>query len=146
MGHARVPYLCAGLLLLTAAAYGPVWGNGFVDFDDEPYITQNPGVLGGWSGPGLSWAWTNNEAPYRMPVTWLSLQSDAHWFSTRGPHGAVVPSPAAFHAQNLAWHAAGVLLLFGLWHRLTGALWRSFLVAALFAVHPLHVESVAWAT
>lgn len=145
MCRVRLPYLCAGLLLLTVVAYLPVWSNGFVDFDDEPYIAQNPGVVEGLSARGFSWAWTNDTVPYWIPVTWLSLQLDAHCFSGQDPDGRVVLSPAAFHGQNLAWHAAGVLLVFGWWCRVTGARWRSFLVAALFAVHPMHVESVAWA-
>jgi protein O-mannosyl-transferase len=142
----RVASLSAGLLALTAAAYLPLWGNDFINYDDPVYITDNPGVKAGLSGPGCWWAWTNNEAPYWLPLTWLSLQFDAHFFSARGPGGEVVLSPAAFHGENLAWHAAGALLLFAVFYRLTGARWRSFLVAALFAVHPMHVESVAWAT
>jgi hypothetical protein len=145
MGPLRVAPLCAALLALTAVAYLPLWDNGFVNYDDAPYITDNPGVKAGLSGPA-GWAWTNGDAPYWMPLTWLSLQCDAHFFSSRGPQGEVVLSPAAFHGVNLAWHAATTLLLFAVWYRLTGARWRSFLVAALFAVHPMHVESVAWAT
>jgi tetratricopeptide (TPR) repeat protein len=146
MGHTRVAPLCAALLALTAVAYLPLWENDFVNYDDPLYITENPRVMAGLSGPGCRWAWTNSDAPYWLPLTWLSLQCDAHFFSARGPEGEVLLSPAAFHGMNLAWHAAGALLLFAAWYRLTGARWRSFLVAALFAVHPMHVESVAWAT
>ncbi len=138
--------LCVGLLALTAAAYTPVWRNDLVDFDDEVYLTTKPGVLGGLSWSGFCWAWTNEEAPYRLPITWLSWQVDAHFFSARTAQGEVVLCPAAFHGQNLFWHAASVLLLFALWDRLTGARWRAFLIAGLFAVHPMHVESVAWAS
>jgi hypothetical protein len=137
--------LCAALLGLTAAAYGPLWHNDFIDFDDKPYITDNPDVSGGLSWSGLSWAWANGQAPYWAPVTWMSLQLDAHFFSARGPDGQVSLSAAAFHGENLAWHAASALLLFGLLYRLTGARGNSFVAAALFAVHPMHVESVAWA-
>jgi hypothetical protein len=146
MGHTRVAPLCAALLALTAVAYLPLWGNDFINYDDPLYITDNPEVQAGLSGAGCCWAWTNGDAPYWLPLTWLSLQCDAHFFSSRGPEGEMVLSPAAFHGVNLAWHAAGTLLLFAVWYRLTGARWRSFLVAALFAVHPMHVESVAWAT
>jgi tetratricopeptide (TPR) repeat protein len=139
-------YLCAALLALTAVAYLPLWQNEFVDFDDELYITQNPQVQQGLNWSTFAWAWTTAHGKYWLPVTWLSFQFDAHFYSTRGPHGERLLSPAAFHGQNLVWHAASVLLLFALWRRLTGARWRSFLVAALFAVHPMHVESVAWAT
>jgi tetratricopeptide (TPR) repeat protein len=133
------------LLLLTVAAYLPVWSNGFVDLDDELYITTNPQVIQGLSWSGFGWAWTNFHGNYWMPLTWLSLQWDAHWFSSDLATDAASLSPAAFHAQNLFWHTASVLLLFGLWLRLTQSRWGAFLVAALFAVHPMHVESVAWA-
>jgi tetratricopeptide (TPR) repeat protein len=141
----RGPHLCAVLLALTVAAYLPLWQNDFIDFDDEQHITANPRVKEGLSGPNFVWAWTNYHGNYWMPLSWLSLQLDAHLFSTRAPGGTLVLSPAAFHGENLCWHLASVLLLFRLWLRLTGARWRSFLVAALFAVHPMHVESVAWA-
>jgi hypothetical protein len=145
MGPLRAAHLCAVLLALTVVAYFPVWGNDFVDFDDDPYITTNPGVLGGLSWSAFRWAWQNTVSPYWQPITWLSLQFDAHFFSTRGSQGEVILCPAAFHGHNLFWHGVNVLLLFGLWYRLTGARWRSFLIAALFALHPMHVESVAWA-
>jgi hypothetical protein len=137
--------LAAGLLVLTVAAYLPVWHNDLVDYDDEIYITTNAQVREGLSWSGFRWAWTNEMAPYWHPLTWLSLQLDAHCFSVRTAGGAVELCPAAFHGQNLAWHAASAVLLFALWRRLTGARWRSFLAAALFALHPMHVESVAWA-
>ncbi len=145
MSRLSTACLCAALLGLTAAAYGPIWHNDFIDFDDSTYITDNAGVTRGLSWSGVEWALTNQECPYWMPLTWLSFQFDAEVFSARGPDGARVLSPVAFHGENLAWHAANVLLLFGLLLRLTGARGASFLVAALFAVHPLHVESVAWA-
>jgi hypothetical protein len=137
--------LCIALVGLTVVAYVPLWSNEFVDYDDDVYITRNPRVLEGLTWSGIRWAWTNDEAPYWLPVTWMSFQFDAQFFSTRTSEGKVLPSPEAFHCQNLFWHAAGVLLLFALFCRLTGACWCSFLVAALFAVHPMHVESVAWA-
>jgi hypothetical protein len=157
MDRARVALGCVLLLLLTFVAYLPVWGNDFVDSDDEVYVTHNPHVLEGLSWSGLWWAWDNATAPYRQPLTWLSLQFDAHFFSGRTAGGEVIPSPAAFHGQNLFWHGANVLLLFGVCRRLlpaatcrsrllqVAATGRGFLVAALFAVHPLHVESVAMA-
>jgi tetratricopeptide (TPR) repeat protein len=145
MTRRQVALLYAGLLALTVVAYLPLWNNDFIDFDDEVYITANPQVLRGLSGSGFGWAWTTLHGAYWQPLSWLSLQADAHFFS-REVHGHRLPSPAAFHAQNLFWHAASTLLLFAVWQRLTGARWRSFLVAGLFAVHPLHVESVAWAT
>jgi protein O-mannosyl-transferase len=145
MSRLRDACLCVILLALTAVAYLPVWRNGFVDYDDELYIATNQHLRDGLSWSGFSWAWTNDDAPYWIPITWLSLQLDARLFSAREPGGEVVLSPAAFHGQNLLWHAASALLLFGLWRRLTGARRAAFLAAALFAVHPMHVESVAWA-
>jgi hypothetical protein len=143
MSHARSCLCCAALLLLTVVAYLPVWGNDFVDCDDEVYVTKNPSVLAGLSWAGFCWDWDNLAAPYPHPLTWLSLQFDAHFFARRTAGGEMVASPAAVHGQSLFWHAASVLLLFGVCRRLTGAPWRSLLVAALFAVHPLHVASVA---
>jgi tetratricopeptide (TPR) repeat protein len=146
MPRLGAPHLWAVLLGLTVVPYLPLWHNGYVDFDDELYITANPEVTRGLTGPGFRWAWTNHLGKYWMPLSWLSLQLDAQLFSPRwAPEGQRLPRPAAVHFENLCWHAASVLLLFGLWRRLTGARGRSFLVAALFAVHPMHVESVAWA-
>jgi hypothetical protein len=133
------------LLILTIGAYLPLWENDFVDFDDDIYITSNAQVRTGLTPSSFCWAWTNADSPYRMPITWLSLQLDAQLSSELAGDGRTALKPAIFHGQNLFWHCSSVLLLFGLWRRLTGALWRSFLVAALFAVHPMHVESVAWA-
>src|SRR5262245_19691313 len=136
--------LWTGLVVLTIAAYLPVWRNGYVDFDDELYITQNPQVLRGLTAEGFRWAWTTTHGNYWQPVSWLSLQFDAHLFASRRAGGPVLPA-AAVHAHSLFWHGASVLFLFAVCLRLTGARGRSFLVAALFAVHPMHVESVAWA-
>jgi hypothetical protein len=144
MWHLRSIVLCTGLLFLTVIAYLPLWGNDFIDYDDEVYITSNPQVVEGLTWSGVGWAWTNDLAPYWLPITWMSWQLDAQ-LSPRTAEGAVFLSPAVFHGQNLFWHGVNVLLLFVLWYRLTGARWRSFLVAALFAVHPMRVESVAWA-
>jgi tetratricopeptide (TPR) repeat protein len=137
--------LCVALAALTVVAYSPVWKNGLVDFDDELYISTNSHVMDGLSWPGVQWAFANYHGNYWQPAAWLSLQLDAHFFATRSRGGKLVASAAAIHAQNLLWHCGSVLLLFVLWRRLTGATGRSFLIAALFAVHPMHVESVAWA-
>jgi tetratricopeptide (TPR) repeat protein len=141
----RAAYLHGVLLLLTAAAYYPIWHNDFVDMDDEKYITTNPPVREGLSWPGLRWAWMTDHGRYWMPLSWLSLQADVQFLCSHDEGGGPALLPAVFHGENLFWHAASVLLLFGLLQRLTGARWCSFLVAGLFAVHPMHVESVAWA-
>jgi tetratricopeptide (TPR) repeat protein len=137
------PY--AALFLVTVAAYAPVWCNDFIDVDDERYITHNPQVKQGLTKDGFLWAWTTGHGHYWQPLSWLSLQVDAELFSSRSPDGNIVLSPAAFHVHNVLCHATTTLLLFLVWQRLTGAYWCSFLVAALFALHPMRVESVAWA-
>jgi tetratricopeptide (TPR) repeat protein len=135
----------AGLVVLVLAAYAPLWVNQFIDLDDGLYVWQNPHVLGGLTGPNVAWAWTTSHAGFWFPLTWMSLQLDATL--SPGLRLGDQASPAAvFHGQNLFWHAATAVLLFWTLRRLTGSLWCSALVAALFAVHPLHVESVAWAT
>ncbi len=141
----RDAHLCAALLALTVVAYLPMVRNDFIDFDDEDYITANPHVREGLTGPGFVWAWTTLHGKYWQPLSWLSLELDARLFSGRSADGQPVLWPAGFHAESLLWHAASAVLLFLLLRRLTGFVGRSFLVAGLFAVHPLHVESVAWA-
>src|SRR3954451_10845093 len=138
--------ICLGLVALVVAAYGPVWHNGFIDLDDQTYVTQNPGVLGGLTPRGIRWAWTTFHAGFWFPLTWMSLQLDASLFGKQDPAGGTALWAPGFHGHNLLCHAATTLALFAALRRMTGAVWRSALVAALFAVHPLHVESVAWAT
>jgi len=132
------------LVAMTWMAYYPVWNNGLVDFDDEVFITQNEHVCGGLAVDGCSWALFNSEPPYRMPLTWLTLQCDAE-LSARIAPGSARSLSQIVHAQNLLWHSVNVLLLFGLCLRLPGGTYgRAFLVSAFFAIHPMHVESVAW--
>jgi len=134
-----------GLVVLTLAAYGQLWDNDFIDVDDQPYIEANPLVRAGLTSSGLRWAWTTDMSGNWIPLTWMSLQLDASLSNLlQDPAGNRGPLAPLFHAQNLLWHTATVVLLFVVLCRLTGGLWRSALVAALFAVHPLHVESVAW--
>jgi hypothetical protein len=136
--------LRVALLVLTWAAYYPIWDNALVDFDDEIFIADNEHVSGGLSRSGIGWALFNDEPPYRMPLTWLTLQFDAELSRSFAPASPCL-LPAIVHTQNLFWHSVNVLLLFGLCLRLPGGTgMRSALVAALFAVHPMHVESVAW--
>jgi protein O-mannosyl-transferase len=128
-----------GLLLLTVVAFGRVLNCDFVNLDDGIYVTENPAVQAGLTARGFRWAWTTFHAGYWQPLTWLSLQLDAQLFRHDGR-----PDAYGFHQTNLLLHAANVLLLFGLLVSLTGRVDRSAVVAALFAVHPLRVESVAW--
>lgn len=137
--------LSVALFVLTLAAYLPLWHNGFVDLDDDWYITANPHVRTGLTADNVRWALTTFHGKYWQPLSWLALQFDAQVFSTSSESGERILVPAAYHAENLAWHLGSVLLLFAVWQRLTGAIGRSFLVAALFAIHPMRVESIAWA-
>src|SRR5262249_23615202 len=127
--------LCLLLTLATLAVYGQVASHDFVNFDDPEYVTTNPRVLGGLSWSNCAWACRTTHAANWHPLTWLSLQLDVPLFGT---------SPRGFHLTNVGLHVANTLLLFLVLRGLTGAPWRSGLVAALFALHPLHVESVAW--
>jgi len=124
------------LLLITAASYARVPGFGFVHYDDPLYVFQNPQVRAGLSADGIRWAFTTGHASNWHPLTWLSHMTDVALF---GPDRA-----GAFHAVNVGFHLANVLLVFLVLRRMTGATWRSLLVAAVFALHPLRVESVAW--
>lgn len=123
------------LILVTFALYWPVAHYEFLVFDDQPYVTQNVHVNTGLNLANAVWSFTSFHEGNWHPVTWLSHMADCQWFGLKpGPH----------HLVNVALHAWNVLLLFLLLRRGTGATWRSFFVAALFAVHPLNVETVAW--
>lgn len=127
--------LAAALVAATLLAYADVGQLGFVRYDDPQYVTENPIVQAGLSAEGMRWAFGTFAAANWHPLTWLSHMLDVELFGIR-------PGPA--HRVNLALHVANVLLLFGLLRVWTGALWRPALVAGLFALHPMHVESVAW--
>ena len=128
--------IAAALLALTLAAFWPLGGNGFVGSDDNVYLLRNERVRAGLTAGGALWALTTTHGANWHPLTWLSHMLDASLFGLDpGPH----------HLVSLGIHAASTLVLFGVLFSLTGALWRSGLAAALFAVHPLHVEPVAWA-
>jgi Tfp pilus assembly protein PilF len=120
---------------LTLAVFANVRTFDFVSYDDPWYVTNNPHVAAGLSWAGVWWALTAGYLFYWHPATWLSHMADVQLFGL---------NPGGHHVTNLLLHVAGTLTLFGFLRRATGAEWRSALVAALFAVHPLHVESVAW--
>jgi Tfp pilus assembly protein PilF len=123
------------LALLTLAVFWQVRGHDFINLDDEQYVTQNPHVRGGLTAGNLAWALTTTHASNWHPLTWLSHQLDAQVFGM---------DPAGHHGVSLFFHVANTLLLFFLLSRMTQTLWQSAAVAFLFALHPLHVESVAW--
>jgi tetratricopeptide (TPR) repeat protein len=128
-------WIALGLLAGTLLAYAPSFSSQFVNYDDETYVTDNRHVLTGLSAENFKWAFSTFHSGNWHPLTWLSLQTDASLFDTK---------PSAFHATNVFWHCLNTVLLFAVLRNLTGAVWRSALVAALFGWHPLHVESVAW--
>jgi protein O-mannosyl-transferase len=132
-GQAR--WVCLALIAANLIVYAAVRHHDFVNYDDDDYVTTNAVVLHGLTWHGVSWAFTSGYAANWHPLTWLSHMLDIQLYGLDpGPH----------HLTNLLFHIANTLLLFGLLHRMTGALGRSAFVAGLFAVHPLHVESVAW--
>ena len=136
------------LALVTLAVYLPVVRHGFIIYDDGDYVTQNKMVQGGLTLAGIQWAFTTFHSANWHPLTWLSHMTDCELFG---------PSAAGPHLINLLLHTANTVLLFALWLQLTrreaqtgnlppppSGLWPAAFVAALFALHPLHVESVAW--
>lgn len=129
--------ICLVLALGTTALYWPITSHPFIIFDDEEYVTANAHVTSGLSWENFRWAFDGAHAANWHPLTWLSHQLDCTLFGLNaGGH----------HLVNLLFHVANTLLLFVFLRGATGAVWRSALVAALFAWHPLHVESVAWAS
>jgi protein O-mannosyl-transferase len=129
--------IAVGLIVLTAIAYSALGQNGFVFYDDNNYIYENYHVQQGLTLDNVKWAFTSFEASNWHPLTWLSHMLDVQMFGLK---------PAGHHFVNLAWHMLNTLVLFGLLRYMTGRFWASAFVAAIFALHPLHVESVAWAS
>lgn len=125
----------AALIGIVVAIYAGVGDYSFTNFDDDAYVSENRQVLGGLTLDGMKWAFTTFETGNYHPVTWLSHMIDVSLFG---------PDPGWFHRVNGLFHAANALLLFLVLARATGETEKSWLVAALFAAHPLHVESVAW--
>lgn len=127
--------LAVGLVAITLAAYRQVGGFSFVFFDDMEYVTDNPIVKAGLTKDGLKWAFSGVHVSNYHPLTWVSHMTDVELFGVE---------PGAHHLVNLFLHAANTVILFLVLNGMTGAPFRSAFVSALFAVHPLHVESVAW--
>ena len=133
--RARGILASAGLVAINLVAYAPVRRYGLVDYDDQAYIVDNPHVGAGLTLASVRWAFTTGYMANWHPLTWLSHMLDVQLFGTNA---------GAYHAVNLLFHILNTLLLFGVFRKMTGSLERSAFVAALFAVHPMHVESVAW--
>lgn len=130
------PWLIAlGLFALVAAVYANAGGLGFVNFDDPRYVTRNAHVQAGLTWSGVAWAFTTLHDANWFPLTWLSHMVDVQLFGL---------APGCHHWMNVGLHCSNTILLFAALRAATGATWRSAVVAALFGLHPLHVESVAW--
>ena len=129
--------LIISLLLIMAIliAYWQVKDFDFICFDDKPYVTENRHVQAGLTVKGFAWAFTTFHASNWHPLTWLSHMTDCELYGL---------NPMGHHWTSLQIHLTNTILLFFILQYMTGALWRSAFVAALFALHPLHVESVAW--
>ena len=135
-GSSRSRYLIVTVLIaVTLAAYFPVLRCDWAHYDDDAYVLENPNIQHGLTWQSLRWAFTSLTQGNWHPLTWMSHTLDWTVFGS---------SPAGHHAVNLLLHLANTLLLFAVLRRMTRSDWRSGLVAVLFAVHPLHVESVAW--
>ena len=132
----REVLMAAALAVATLAVYGQVISHQFINLDDDLYIRDNPMVIGGLTLKGIAWAFTTSYDTNWHPLTWLSHMVDSQIFGLNAGGHLLV---------NALIHVSNTLLLFLFLKRLTGASWRSAIVAALFALHPLHVESVAWA-
>ncbi|MGA9391006.1 MAG: hypothetical protein WBV69_11225 [Candidatus Sulfotelmatobacter sp.] len=135
-GQRRSTVLCLLLALLTLAFYNPIVHNGFTNFDDNGYITDNPHVRQGLTWDTVKWAFVSRDCANWHPLTWLSHALDYQLFKL---------NPAGHHYMTVLLHALNASLLFLLLAGATGLTWPAFMVAALFALHPVNVESVAWA-
>jgi len=132
----RTFVLCLLLVVATLAVYNPVNRNAFVNFDDDQYISHNPHVTAGLSWQTVAWAFSHYYEANWHPLTWISHALDWQLFGA---------NPIGHHYMNVVLHALNVVLLFLLLQSATGCTGRSLMVAALFALHPVNVESVAWA-
>jgi tetratricopeptide (TPR) repeat protein len=135
----RFALIAAILIIGTVGLFWPVGTFDFVGYDDPAYITQNPHVQAGLTKESIAWAfsWLGSSATYWHPLSWLSHMVDCQLFGLK---------PGAHHWTSVFFHVLNSILLFLLINKLTGAVWRSAAVAAIFAWHPLQVESVAWVT
>src|SRR5881398_559864 len=127
--------VCVFLIAITWLVFGQTLSHEFVNFDDHVYVYENPVITGGLTLPGIIWAFTHSHARNWHPLTTISHMLDCQLFGLNaGGH----------HFTNVLLHTIVVLLLFRVLRQMSGAVWQSAIVTALFAVHPLHVESVAW--
>ncbi len=130
-----VPGVCIFLAVIIWVVFGQTLGHEFVNYDDDEYVYENPEVVRGLTFQGIIWAFTHVHCSNWHPLTWISHMLDCQIYGL---------SPGGHHLTNVLLHTATAILLFLVLRRMTGFLWRSAFVAAVFAIHPLRVESVAW--
>src|SRR6056297_3005798 len=128
-------FYCSILIAITTLCYALILRLGFLIIDDPLYVTNNSNVLNGLTWESIKWAFSSIEAEFWHPLTWLSLMLDTTLYGT---------SPLGYHFTNVLLHMAAGIFLFLAFDVMTGYRRRAFIVAALFAVHPLHAEAVAW--
>ncbi len=133
--HWNVLWVCLGIVILVTGLYARTIGHDFIYCDDDQYVFENPQVKKGLAADAIKWAFTRSHAANWHPLTWLSHMLDTRLFGLNA---------GAHHLVNAGLHAINAVLLFLLLRMMTGAFWPSAVVAALFALHPLRVESVAW--
>ena len=131
----REGVVCLFLVIVTLAVYWQVGNHEFVNYDDDQYVTENQHVQAGLTLKSITWAFTSTHASNWHPLTWLSHMLDCQIYGL---------NPGGHHFTSVFFHILNSILLFLIFKRMTGAFWKSAFVAALFALHPLHVESVAW--
>ena len=134
-GNKQIPLIYLFLAVAALIAFWQVNQCDFINYDDPLYVTENIHIRHGITMEAIRWAFTTGYAANWHPVTWMSHMLDVQLFGL---------NPRWHHLTNLLFHIANTLLLFFVFHRMTKAPWKSAFVAALFALHPLHVESVAW--
>ncbi len=137
MKKSFVIFIYLTLALSTLLVFWQVRNFDFINYDDDSYLYENPHVLTGLTSANIIWAFTTPHVGNWLPLTWLSFMLDCQLFGA---------SPGWMHLENVLLHLANTLLLFAVLRRMTVALWPSAFVAAAFAIHPMHVESVAWIT
>ena len=133
--HNRMTLIALALIAVTLIAYYPIRHGDFINYDDQAYVYNNQRVRQGLTAGNVAWAFKTTDLTNWHPVTWLSHMADVQLFGTNA---------AGHHATSFFLHLLNVLLLFGVLCRMSGLIWRSAFVGAVFAVHPLNVESVAW--
>ncbi len=133
--YRREILVCFFLIIATLSVFGQVRNHDFVNYDDNTYVTENANVQAGLGPKHVAWAFTTTYANFWHPLTWLSHMLDCRLFGL---------NPGMHHLSNLMIHIFNSILLFLVFRVMTGSLWSSAFVAVLFALHPLHVESVAW--